>query len=302
MQEQNLRTAIITVLNRFDLFDFPLTDFEIWQFLPVKASFAEVRNALQESKTIENKFGFYFLKNRSEIVEIRQERYRDSAEKIKIAQSRIRLFSWLPWIRLISLANIIGPNNIKPGSDLDLFIITKKNRAWMVKGLASFIFAVLNLRPTKRKSKNTICLSYVVDESALDLSNGLHNENDWYFSYWFIGLMPLYGSTQMYSKLCEANPWLYKMLPNWNLANSAPRKRFISKKISANTFSFWNLFENMAHAFHMFVLARALREQANIGSSVIINNHVLKLHPGDRRDKLFKLEYERLQSYEKLSS
>ncbi len=302
MEQTNLSNAIITVINRFDLFDFPLTDFEIWQFLPIKASFNDVRNILPEIKNIETKFGFYFLSNRAEIVDIRQERYRDSAEKIKLVQRRIRLFSWLPWIRFISLANIIGPNNIKAQSDIDLFIVTKQNRVWMVKGLASFIFAILNLRPTKQKSKNTVCLSYLVDESALDLSNGLYNENDWYFNYWLVGLMPLYGSSQIYTNLFEANSWLTKMLPNWSLANSSPRKRFTEKKTSKLSFSFWNFFENLAHTFHMLVLAKALRQQANIGSSVIITDHVLKLHPGDRRDKLFNLELERLQNYEKIPS
>ncbi len=302
MEQTNLSNAIITVINRFDLFDFPLTDFEIWQFLPIKTSFNEVRNILPEIKNIETKFGFYFLPNRESIIELRQERYRDAAEKIKLTQSRIRLFSWLPWIRLISFANIIGPNNIKAQSDIDLFIVTKQNRVWMVKGIASFIFAVLNLRPTKRKSKNTVCLSYLVDESALDLSNGRYNETDWYFSYWFVGLTPLYGSSKIYTQLFEANSWITKMLPNWSLANNEPRKRFIAKNISKNSLSFWNIFEKMAHSFHMLVLAKALRQQANIGSSVIINDHVLKLHPGDRRDKLFNLEHERLQNYEKTLS
>ncbi len=294
--ETKLQDAIKTTIARFDIFDFPLTDFEIWQFLNITAEYTEVKKSLNAISSIETSDGFFFIPGRKEIVTIRQNRYRDAYKKIRTAKRLISLFSWLPFIRSIMLANIIGPNNIKAQSDIDLFIVTKKDRVWMVKGLASFIFAVLDLRPTKQKSKNTICLSYLVDESALDLSNGRYNNNDWYFAYWLIGLMPLYGASRIYNDVLWANAWVTQMLPNWRLANSEPLKRFVSNNNSKNTFSFWNIFEKMAHSFHMLVLARVLRERANKDSSVIINDHVLKLHPSDRRDKLFILEHERLQT------
>ncbi len=296
MQEISLEHAIETVIARFDIFDYPLTAFEIWQFCPIKTSYQEVEKCLASSTRIETHNGFFFMPKRIEIITTRQNRYRDSYAKIRTAQRLIRLFSWLPFIRSIMLANIIGANNVKTESDIDLFIITKQNRVWIIKGLASFIFAVLNLRPKKQKSKNTICLSYLVDESALDLSEARFNENDWYFAYWLSGLVPLYGSIEIYTKLLEANPWLKNILPNWQLANTKPLKRFVTNNNSEKSFKFWNIFEKMAHAFHMKVLSPVLRERANIDSSVIINDHVLKLHPSDRRDKLFILEQERLET------
>lgn len=296
MESVSLEQAVKTVVARFDIFDFPLTAFEIWQFCPITTSYQEVEKCLATSTRIETHNGFFFMPGRVEIIATRQNRYRDSYQKIRTAKKLIGLFSWLPFIRSIMLANIIGPNNVKAQSDIDLFIVTKKNRVWMIKGIASFIFAVLNLRPTKKKSKNTVCLSYLVDETALDLSNGLFNNNDWYFGYWLSGLVPLYGSPDIYEELLEKNPWLKTMLPNWRAANPRPLKRFVTNNNSKNSFAFWNIFEKMAHAFHMLVLAKALRERANRDAAVIINDHVLKLHPSDRRDKLFILEQERLSN------
>lgn len=296
MQSVSLEHAIETVIARFDIFDFPLTTFEIWQFCPITTSYQEVEKYLATLTRIETHNGFFFMPGRIEIVATRQNRYRDSYQKIRTAKKLIGLFSWLPFIRSIMLANIIGPNNIKVESDIDLFVVTKVRRIWFVKLLASLILALLDLRPRKHKSKNTICLSYLVDEAALDLSSAKYNESDWYFGYWLSGLVPLYGSTEIYEKLLKANTWLKAILPNWQLSNSKPLKRCVTNTSTENTYNLFNGLEKIAKAFHMKVLSPVLRERANIDSSVIINDHVLKLHPSDRRDKLFILEQERLET------
>jgi hypothetical protein len=288
-----LNSAIIQTMVRFDLFAFPLTSFEIWQFLDVLVSYEEVLKSLDYS-LIEKKQGFYFLPNRSNLIITRQERYREAEAKIKLAQIRLKLISWLPNIKLICLANIIGPHNLKPETDLDLFIVTKTNRLWFVKFLATIILKITNLRPTAKNSTNKLCLSFLVDESALDLTICRLNNNDWYFTYWLSGLMPLYGDLQAYKDLITANSWLKQSLPNWQLSPYTPINNFKLKLKSTKAIRLLNSIEKLSHKLHELVMGQDLKNSQNKSTAVIITDHVLKLHTTDRRKDFFKLVEEKM--------
>ncbi len=294
MESDKLAQAIKTLVARFDIFDYPLTDFEIWQLVSEKASYCEVRKMLENPAPLETTQGFYFLPNRIEIVETRQRRYRDAKRKIATARRRLGLISWLPWIRLITLANSIGSHNLKKESDIDLFVITKNNRVWLVKFIATTILALTGQRPSARKTADTLCLSFLTDESALDLSNCRLNEADWYFSYWLAGLVPLFGSPDAYEKLVAANPWLSKDLPNWQTACPVPQKRFTRSQRLAQSLSLWNIFEKISKKMHLALLSSQLKNSSD--TSIIINDHMLKLHSLDRRAYFIASAKERLAS------
>ncbi|MCX6792529.1 MAG: hypothetical protein NTY12_00730 [Candidatus Falkowbacteria bacterium] len=293
MENDQLNKALITVAARFDLFNYPLTDFEIWQFLPIKTSYETVKNNLSVAN-LSSADGLFFLRDRQEIINVRQTRYREADKKIKIIQHRLKFISWLPGIKLICLANVIGPNNIKPETDIDLFIITKSNRVWLVKLLATIILKILALRPTEKSVKNKLCLSFLVDETALDLSNCRQGNDDWYFTYWLAGLMPLFGSKETYLALIKANGWLNNELPNWQSSAAVPLKRFKEKASNNKSSAFGNFLEKLSHKIHLILMNSALRQTNNQTNGVIINDHILKLHTTDRREYFFAAANEKI--------
>lgn len=292
-QEQNLNRAILETVARFDIFNFPLTNFEIWQFLEVKATYEEIIKNLDKT-ILEKKQGFYFLPNREGLITVRQERYREAEKKIKIAKKRLKLIAWIPSIKFIALANIIGPHNLKQETDLDLFIITKANRLWLTKFLATIILKLTNLRPTEKNSKNKLCLSFLVDETALDLTACRLNNEDWYFTYWLTGLMPLHGDFKAYQTLLKANPWFKNALPNYQLSPYTPLKYFNKKEKNNTILKNPNLLEIISHKLHNLFMAKDLKNSKNQNTAVIITDHILKLHTIDRRPDFFKLAKEKL--------
>ncbi len=285
--ETALRDAIKTVAARFDIFDYPLTSFEIWQFLPLKSSYSEVRDCLKKEFTLESSNGFYFLPGRKEIIATRHLRFREAEKKINLARRRLILLSWLPWIRLIALANVIGAHNHKPNNDIDLFIITQKNRVWLVKFFASSILALSGLRPTSSVTKDRLCVSFLADDTALNLENCRIGSEDWYFSYWLAGLVIISAENGSYEQLLNANQWLKISLPNWRL-EARPRRRFTTRRLKRDSQLFLNSLERLSRRFQEIIMAKPLREQKNKGVGVIITDHLLKLHTGDRRAELFK--------------
>jgi hypothetical protein len=286
----SLSQAIIKTVTYFDIFDYPLSVFEIWQYLPETASLNEVTKALETNTlSLEKKDGFVFLPGRAELITIRRQRYLEADTKIKKAKRRLALIQWLPGIQLICLANIIGSHNLRASSDTDLFIITKTNRLWLVKFCATIILKIFGLRPTATKNKDQLCLSFLVDDSALDLSL-CQVEDDYYFTYWLTGLLPLYGSSETFKKLIEANSWLHNKLPNWQSSNNQPRYYFQEQQKNTTTFEIFNILEKSSKKFQEHIMSPALQKLANQSKQVIINDHILKLHTVDRRD-YFKTEY-----------
>lgn len=173
-KDSELAGAILKVVAFFDMFDCPLTGFEIWKYLPIKCGLAEVDDRLakladEPSGKIQTKNGFYFLSDREELYNIRMARYNFTGIKFKPALKITKLFKLIPWIKMIAVTNIIGAGNAKAGSDIDLFIVTENGRLWLTRFGCLLMLKILGLRPTATELKNKICLSFFVSEQALAL-------------------------------------------------------------------------------------------------------------------------------------
>lgn len=288
----SLEISIVKTVAYFDIFDYPLTVFEIWQYLEKPIDFLSVQKLLEAGNIpLETKHGFFFLPGREPVITSRQERYKATDKKIKKLRRRLPLIQWLPGIRLICLANSIGSHNLRSTSDNDLFIITKKSELWWVKFWATVILKLTGLRPTIKKSSNQLCLSFLIDESALELSQCRLTPHDRYFTYWLIGLVPLYGDMNMYSNLLRTNIWLSQAIPNWKIEKSKPPYRFTGlSPFSRFSPALPKIVERIICSAQQKIVSRALTKQANHNSGVIMTNSILKLHTTDRRP-LFESEH-----------
>src|SRR3989339_371523 len=173
---QEIKKAIIATLAYFDIFDFPLKQEEIWQWLfseqrPIdRKDFLGILGFLGEEGVVVEKDGFYFFPGRENILAVREQRSEISEQKIKKAKRLVRW--WLkhvPWIKAIFLTNSASYHNALENSDIDLFIIAQKNRLWLTRFLAVLPLKILNLRPTKKNKKDKFCLSYFVSKDNLNL-------------------------------------------------------------------------------------------------------------------------------------
>ena len=261
-----LREAIFKVVAFFDMFDCPLTAFEIWKYLPVKCELDEVMAALNESRImlipltpfrrgLESKNGFYFLPSRNVLYDLRMARYNFTSRKFGQAIKIACIFKLVPWIKMIALSNIIGANNAKEGSDIDLFILTENKKIWLTRFFCLTILKLFGLRPTTEKQKDKICLSFFISEGAMDLKKlmldasaqkeykkpeRLDNDKtrpsfltrestgtvasdtryairDTYFIYWLACLVPIYDRDETYARLLGSNRWFGQALPNWEM-------------------------------------------------------------------------------------
>jgi len=300
---KEIKEAIYKTIVFFDIFSYPLTAFELWQYSRMKCDLAELERVLAELdySKIENKEAYYFLKNRSDIVETRARRYNYSDRKMKRAMRISRIFKFIPWIKMIAIGNIMGSNNLKDGSDIDFFIVTEKKRIYLTRFFTTLITKFLLLRPRVNDVRDKICLSFYISESNIDLQKlHLKDETDLYFIYWLANLMPIYERDNFYKTLIVKNTWINKALPNWEQLIVSPHRN-IGKCPSFVYREIIDLFigglEKQFKNLQLKILPNDLRKLMNTDTRVVINDDILKLHVKDRRLEFLELFEEKIKFF-----
>ncbi|MBI4812465.1 hypothetical protein HY798_03445 [Candidatus Falkowbacteria bacterium] len=255
------------------------------------ASLTEVRKILDSGElnyAIEEKNGFYFLHGRENIIKTRMERHNHTDRKFKRALRMAKIFAFIPWIKMIAVANIIGPHNLRNSSDIDLFIITEKKRIWLARFFTAAVTQLLGLRPKKNDIRDKICLSFFISEEAKNLKRlTLNGKEDIYFIYWLAGLTPLYDQNESYVELIKANSWINKYLPNWRLADIVKRGRVelrFPRLFGALVDIVFGRFERHFKKLQIKLIPPNMKAIANKDTRVVINDKVIKLHINDRRE------------------
>lgn len=281
-QSTNINLDIIKSIVFLDIFSYPLTGYEIWQFLDRDYEFSRVIDKLDDlikKEVLTFKEGFYFLKGQEKLIKIRRERYNYTQHKLKIAKRFSRLFSLFPSVRLVAVANLIGGYNLRLNSDIDLFIITKPGRIWLTRLFCAGLAKILHSRPTEDNKKNKICLSFYITTKALNLKSLELNDGDPYFYYWKKGLIPLYDYKNIWVNFLAANDLFIFDQNKVSVLNSLD--------VNSTVNSFFDGFEKMAKKFQFKIMAPELKQSQDNNTGVFISNDVLKLYLQDRRLEFF---------------
>ncbi|MFH1173136.1 MAG: hypothetical protein V1692_01235 [bacterium] len=292
----NFQKSILATVAYFDIFDYPLTLAELWQWhygfgSGGEASLAEIESVLADLPGLASFNGFYFLSGRQAIVSTRLARYNIAEDKFVWARRAVWLLSKLPFIRLVTICNTLSYSNARAESDIDLFVITAKNRIWTARLFSIFIFQFLGWRPSPGRQQNKICLSFFTAEDNLDLRVATRGDNDIYFHFWLATLLPLYDAGGYYDSLLKANSWLKGYLPNvLGVELSQRRKIKPCFSLAKKLLEYQPIFLEKIYAYLQFTfMGQKLKKMINQDTRVMVTNRILKFHPVDRRE-----EYEQL--------
>lgn len=215
-----LQAIILQTLAYADVFDYPLSPPEVWKFLITqqKIRINIVQKVLSrmkaDKKRIEADGNFYFLGGRQNIVALRKKREWWSQEKLKIAQRVVKWFKLIPAIKMVAVTGALAMENSDKEDDIDLLIVTAKNRLWLTRFLVILLTEVVakRRRPGDKEVRDKICLNMFLDEGHMAVPK---KEQDLFSAHEVCQLKPLWDRDNTYQKFLESNKWVKQSLPNW---------------------------------------------------------------------------------------
>lgn len=204
-----MEKAILKTLIYADVFDYPLKSYEIHKWLISKqSSFQKVQETLNKFKEYK---GFYFLKSKNKVLSRIKNRQISKALVLK-ARIFTQVLRLIPWIKLVGISGGLAMENANKKDDIDLFIITSKNRLWL-----SRLLSILLLSPVRRTRNakvvgGKLCLNVFLSEDHLK-----QERQDLYTAHEVLQMKVLWQKSGIYRRFLEENDWAFKYLPNWKV-------------------------------------------------------------------------------------
>ena len=279
---------IVKTLLYSDIFDFPLSEEEIWKYLICEKKVSEKHFAKSIKKinsVVFRKHNYLFTTDRESIVKKRLKRIKESKIKLEIAQKIISKLFLVPTVMFMGISGNLSMLNSDKKDDIDIFVIVKKNKIWITR---FFLIAMLKLMGVYRKKgekvvSNKFCLNMLVDETSLKLSSGFQNL---YTAHEVSQLMPIRERGGVYKKFIESNSWTSDFLPNIKDEIDKREVGHHTDRLFEKLFSVILLIpflEFFARAFQLHFINK------NITSETVRNNF-LAFHPRDYKSEVL-LQY-----------
>jgi len=284
-----IKENILATLAYFDIFSYPLTSGEIYLFLKNRYEQDEFDYALKcltGSRSVYQFSNFYSLKNDYSLVARRCAGNKRAEELIKIARKVSDILIRFPYVRAIAISGSLSKNFADETSDIDLFIITAKNRLWIARTL---MHALKKLTFLVNK-QDYFCMNYFIDEDQLEIV-----EKTIYTAIEIVTLIPLQGDT-MIEQFYAANAWTREYLPNkiMRVSSAKPVKASFLKFLFEKAFD--NQFGNMLDNMLMRVTASRWNEKTRLKKlnskgtimGMDANKHYAKPDPKNFQTKLLE--------------
>ena len=199
--------SIIKALAYFDIFNYPLTQEEIYSFLDQPVAMDKLAPALQQLVDDQRIFrlgNFYSLQPDAALRTRRINGNNKATVLLRTAYKAGGFLFQFPFVRGIGISGSLSKNFADQQTDIDFFIITRSNRLWIARTLMH-LFKKLTFITGHQ---HWYCMNYYIDEEAM-----LIDEQNIFTATELITLLPVCGNGTM-DRFYDKNNWTYDYFPN----------------------------------------------------------------------------------------
>jgi len=322
-----LEKSILATIVYYDIFDYPLTGFEIFKYLisPLHVigqledinktefepmnniSLFEVLKSLEDEKIekfVSQKNGFYFLKGKGWLLRERIERQKIAAQRWKKVKKVLKFIQIIPFVKMVAVCNSLAIDDSKKGADIDFFIITRKKRIWLTRFMVTFVVWLIGQWRHKNRIAGKICLSFYITDEFLNLKSLAIRPYDIYLANWIHQLRPVFCQEKIYEEFISENQWVrdyflnFGKIENFYHPEFKQNKALISiKKILEKILGSW--IGDLKEAIFRFFQKKKISRKTvphDIPTAVVVSDKVLKFHENDKREHFQEEFLKRLQN------
>lgn len=299
-----LADRIVQTLTFFNLQQYPLTAFEIWQYLIAnveelkthlddsyeliasdygKPSVVHIDTVLAQLKNLQSEHkigeqdGFYFLLGQEQLVRRRLLNYHFAIKRERLIRRWLSHAKHIPFIRGISLAGSQALGLPRATSDIDLLIITDSHFMWLARIFLSVYFQVLGVRRHGNKIANRFCLNhYLATIREVDVEKNLYKAME------YTKLRPVvYPHTTMAFQ--QANQqWINVFFPNVVFEKTSTEKQSLAQKFLEK------VFQNSAGKWLEHTLGNLQLSRIKQDKFIFVKADELSFHPESKHESLLK--------------
>ncbi|OGK42039.1 hypothetical protein A2954_03535 [Candidatus Roizmanbacteria bacterium RIFCSPLOWO2_01_FULL_37_12] len=225
----------------------------------------------------------------------------------------VKLLSLVPPVKLVGLSGSVAMLNADEDHDIDLFIITAKNRLWTGRFIILILAQLLGLRRRREDNtgkdehvaggnpltdsgvqyKNKVCLNLFFDEKNLKIPKFKQTE---YVAHEVLQMKPLIQKDDIYLRFIDPNKWVFDIFPNSKIKfQSSNIESNRKRKVQINSvILILNLICNLDFVIWIFNMVESILKNLQLKlitqhqTSEIVTDFQLWFHPDDFEKKLKK--------------
>lgn len=206
--------SVYKTLSYFAIFNYPVSLYRLATFLisdePYTVSqLQSALKTLQQAKIVTEHKGLYSLKGGKKVDTVA--RCLLSLEALRQAGAVSEVLSKIPWIKLLCVTGSCAAFNKEETGDIDVFIVSARNRVWLTRLFTVLVLKVLNIYRTDTSYVNKLCPNLIVAEDAMSWE---HDKNV-FVAHEICAMHPVLDRENTYFKFLSQNLWVRSYFPNF---------------------------------------------------------------------------------------
>jgi len=209
------------------------------------------------------------------------------------------LMNCVPFLRGSFVCNSYAMGTADEKSDIDLFVVTKRNKLYTARFFMNLLFRIFRIRTYGNDVAGKFCLSFFADEDNLNFTS-IAKKKDFYFAYWIYTLKPIINRNisgkPVSDQIINKNFWSRGLLGITNLDEvnkqldlTFAKDRFFFSNILKKVFEILSIvlagafFESVLRRIQIGKIRKRLKKYKLVTENVLLKKGILKLHENDRR-------------------
>lgn len=307
-----LEKDILVTLMYADVFDMPLTAFEVWtyrmdssrltqnfsQVSTQKATYFLVNEVLAElvgKHVIIRKFGMFSLADRSYLINDRIFRMKRSDRKWKQFLKTAWWMQLCPFVRMIAVTGRLATKQIGARSDWDVLIVMESGHIWFGRFFLTVFLHLMGRRRWGKYTKDRVCLNHFFTTDYLEVGM-----KDLFAAREYAFMFPVFGS-RVFHLFEEKNSWIRGYIPDWKERALLPPRMLKRNNFIVNIQKFleyclgWEGLEQWARNLQKGKIEKNPKTHLP-GAYIVADDHALVFLPHPQGPKTFEKFMDRLNS------
>ncbi len=233
LKTSKVERSVIRALKYSAVFKYPLSFYQIALYMDVRSTREALRSSL---KSLVNK---KIVEKDKETYKIQDSETSDWGEKMEkskeirdIYAKKLLRLKKIPWIRFLGFTGSLAASNYKDEDDIDILIITDKNRVWLTRMLVVLYLKAWGIYFSEKDQAGKVCPNLYLEINALSQSDDKRNV---YVSAEITRIHPVINRNSSYELFLSVNSWVAKFAPNFSIYKFDPVNK--SKKNLLDVFN-----------------------------------------------------------------